>query len=164
MKDYVAIPVFHLNVLLSVSNAWAIYSVYYVFASSELSYVWKYGLVPVLIGQSIASATQHITERHCTPHRMYGIVCTRDKERTMLWADRAMAGVVSIMYIGLIWSHVGITIFMCSWYALYLAWCLGLIYICDNHIHDSPLLYTSVHLVWHISIYSFLGDVVQWIE
>ena len=164
MNDCVMVPIFHLNLVLAVSNAWVVYPMYQVVVSATLASAWRYGLISILMAQSIASATQHITERHCSPHRMCGTVCANAVEHGMLWADRAMAGLVSVAYICLIWSHVGIGIFMGSWYALYLAWCMGLIYVSDNHIQGSPLLYTMIHLVWHISIYSFLGDIVRWID
>ena len=164
MRYHIVIQVFHLNVLLSVSNAWVMYPVYHVIVSPTLNIAWKYGLVTILTGQFIASTAQHTTERHSSPHRMYGIACTKRVERYMLWADRGMAGVVSVVYVGLIWTHVGIGVFLGSWYTLYLAWCLGLIYVSDNHIRESPVLYTAIHLVWHISIYSFLGDIIRWIN
>jgi len=158
------IPVYHLNVLLTISNVWVVYPIYWVIVSPSLILSWKYGLVAILIGQSIASAAQHITERDCSPHQMHGIACANGVEHRMLWADRLMAGSVSVVYVGLIWTHVGISIFLSSWYALYLAWCMGLIYASDNHIRGSPVWYTAIHLVWHISIYSFLGDIVRWID
>ena len=164
MKDYVAIPVFQLNVLLAISNVWVVHSMYRVIASTTLTITWKYVLTTILVTQSVASTAQHITERHCSPHKMQGIPCMRDTEHIMLWTDRGMAGVVSVAWIGIIWWHIGLGTFLCSWYALYLMWCLMLIYVSDNHIRSSPLSYTMIHFVWHISIYSFLGDVVRWID
>ena len=164
MRDSVVIPVYHLNVLLAISNVWVGYSVYRVIVSTTLILSWKYALTSILVSQAMASATQHITERQCSPHLMRGITCTKHTEHVMLWVDRAMAGVVSVAWVSLIWSHVGFGVFLGSWYSLYLAWCLGLIYVSDNHIRGSPVLYTVIHLVWHLSIYSFLGDIVWWID
>jgi hypothetical protein len=164
MVEHVVVRVFHLNVFLVLSNVWVVYPVYSVVRTTAMSLMWKYSINTLLLTQSIVSAAQHITERNCSPHQMCGIPCTKNLEHGMLWADRVMAGIVSIVYAGMIWTHVGIRDFLCSWYALYLAWCLGLIYVSDNHIRDSPVSYTLVHFAWHISIYSFLGDVVQWID
>lgn len=150
--------------MLAVSNLWVIYSIYRVLVSATLNIMWKYTLNTVLVAQAVASAAQHITEWQCSPHHMCGVVCSDRCERTLLWTDRGMAGVVSVAWIALIWSHVGIILFIESWYVIYLVWCLGLIHISDNHISGSPLLYTAIHLIWHISIYSFLGDIIWWID
>jgi len=152
----------YLNIILAASNIMILFPIYAVYIS-YLPLSYRVVLYTTLSTQCIVSVAQHLTERDLTPHEMSGIRITKNPrmmEKLCLYTDRTVAGITTIVFTLLVYDQIGVDFFY-SWEPILLIWCLILICISDNGVKQMPRVYTMIHIVWHASIYGFLGVVVM---
>jgi hypothetical protein len=149
-----------LNAILAVSNIAILYPIYMVHISG-LAIEWMTPVYLVLGFQGAASVAQHVTEQKTSDHGMSGwLVVSYKTERMFLILDRFGAAMTTGMFGSIVVRSIG-TSFLFTINVPILIGALSLIVLSDTGYVNQPIRYTVIHLMWHISIYGFLGNVLR---
>lgn len=151
------------NILLALSNVVVIYPIIVVCCNTKLSLLHRFELTLLFFAQGIASFFQHITETRVWGLKLRGIKLTSNPgifERYTLQMDRALAytcTAVSCVY----FTRYYDSSFFLSGLFHHLLIAMFLLLVSDfypwKNSHAHAQMYASVHLMWHVSIYVFLG-------
>ena len=155
-----------LNHLLAWSNISAIIPIAGVVHSDKITASDKRVLVPLLQIQCAASFMQHLLETDSCNHDMVGFGYKERKcniseymEYAFLYTDRIVAWSLGTAYVYIL--NKNDIPFLCFNKKLtLLLTSLGLITITDT-FQMTPNSYAIVHSLWHLSIYTYLGWIVN---